>query len=288
MSKVNFFCVGVQKAGTTTLHNILSQHPDLCLPEKKETHFFSNEDLYRKGESHYLQYFNHSKPYKYFGEIDPEYSYFTQSAERIFNTYGKIKILFILRNPVDRAYSHYLMTKRRGLENLSFENAMYKEEGRINNKEDNMHYSYRSRGYYLDQILNYEKYFGSENIKVLLFDDFTNNTKDCILDIIDFIGLKDFDFNTETISNPASHPRSGYLQKILYKKNIFKELVGNLIQSKETKRRIAEYIEKINLKTIEKENLSSSLRAEIYNTYYKKQILELERKLNISLKNWKH
>lgn len=288
MSKVNFFCVGAQKSGTTTLHNILSQHPDFCLPQKKETHFFSNEKIYNRGKTYYLSYFDRSKSYKYFGEVDPEYSYFTESAERIFNTFGKVKILFILRDPVDRAYSHYLMTKRRGIENFSFEKAMAEEKDRINNNDGKMHYSYCSRGYYLDQLLNYEHYFGKDNIKILLFEEFIKNPLGSITEIASFIGLNEFEFTNTNKNNPASHPRFEYLQKLLYKESKFKKVIGNLIKSKETKRFIAEYIERVNLKTTIKEDIPETIKKKIYDTYYKKQILDLEKKINLNLDNWKH
>lgn len=288
MNKLDFVCVGVQKAGTTTLHDVLGQHHQLCLPQKKETHFFSDEDIYNKGTSHYLKYFDDSKPYEVYGEVDPEYSYFLESAERIFNTFGRIKIIFILRNPVDRAYSHYLMTKRRGLENLSFEEAMDKERDRISNKKDKMHYSYRSRGFYSEQLLAYEQYFGSENIKVLLFEDFIEKTKESVIDIANFVGLSDFEYNLDKVSNPASEPRFKKIQEFIYKDSKIKKSLGSLIHSKETKRRIAEYLENLNLKTSDKKKIPETVRQKLYVKYYKKEIDYLERKLNLNLGAWKN
>ena len=124
MDKIDFLCIGAQKAGTTTLHDILSQHPNLCLPVKKETHFFSNEELFSKGKKHYSKYFIKYEDYDFFGEVDPEYSYCKDSAKRIYDMFGELKIIFIMRDPVERAYSNYLMTKRRGLEPHSFEDAI--------------------------------------------------------------------------------------------------------------------------------------------------------------------
>jgi hypothetical protein len=279
MSKLDFICVGVQKAGTTTLHDILRQHHQLCLPQKKETHFFSDEDIYNKGTSHYLKYFDNSKLYKFYGEVDPEYSYFLESAERIFNTFGRIKIIFILRNPIDRAYSHYLMTKRRGLENLSFEEAMEKERARISNKADKMHYSYRSRGFYLEQLLTYEQYFGRDNIKILLFEDFIEKTKESIIDVANFIGLGDFEYNIERLSNPASEPRFKKIQEFIYKDNKIKKSLGSLIPSKDTKRQLAEYLESLNLKPSNKKKIPITTREKLYLTYYKKKSKILKQNL---------
>ena len=288
MTKFNFFCIGTQKAGTTTLHEILNQHPNLCLPEKKETHFFSNEDLFAQGKSFYLDFFNNIDNFDFFGEIDPEYSYFTESAERIYDMFGGVKIIFILRNPVERAFSHYLMTKRRGLEELSFERAMDIEETRLLNKADKMHYSYQSRGLYLNQLLTFEKIFGKKNIKVILFEDFIKHTDDYISEISNFIGLPAFNFDANKKSNPASSPRFKIIQKLIYKDNKTKKLIGKLFGSKDRKRKIAQYLEGINLKKSKKEKLSHELRTKIYKKYYEKEISQLELKLDLNLDIWKH
>lgn len=288
MNKNIFFCVGTQKAGTTTLHDILNQHPDLCLPEKKETHFFSNENLYLKGQNFYFKYFKELNNCNFLGEIDPEYSYFKESAKRIYNTFGKVKIIFILRNPVDRAYSHYLMTQRRGLEEFSFEKALNLEKERILNEKDAMHYSYLSRGYYLNQIQAFEKYFGIENIKIVLFDEFINNTNVVVNEISNFIELPPHKYNTVITSNPASSPRVLLLQKFIHKDNSLKRFVGRFFFSKDRKRKIMEHIENLNLKTTKKEKLTKAIRKSVYDKYYVTEINELEKSLDLNLSIWKH
>ncbi|GAA0737279.1 sulfotransferase [Gaetbulibacter jejuensis] len=288
MNKIDFFCIGTQKGGTTTLHDILSQHPDLCLPSKKETHFFSNESFYAKGKDYYINnYFKERDESKFIGEVDPEYSYFKDSAKRIYETFGQTKILFIIRNPIDRAYSHYLMTKRRGLESLTFEKALSLEKDRIKTDSDAMHYSYLSRGYYLNQILAFEKYFGIDNIKIVLFEDFIKNTEKSINEISDFIGLPKYSYDTSRISNPASSPRFKKIQKFIYKDNVIKKLIGKFIKSRDFKRKIMQSLESLNLKEGKKDRLSLESKKEFFSKYYIEEVEMLEKKLELNLSIWK-
>ena len=288
MKKIDFFCVGTQKGGTTTLHDILIQHPDLCLPEKKETHFFSNVNFRSNLKDLYFNNFKNLDSYKFFGEVDPEYSFFSESAKRIYETFGKTKIIFIIRNPVERAFSHYLMTKRRGLEDLTFEKALKVEKERIKTEYGAMHYSYLSRGYYLKQILTFEEFFGAENVKIILFEEFINNTNKIVNEISDFIGLPPFNYYTNKMSNPASSPRFGVVQKFIYKKSKFKNIIGQLIKSKDIKRKIMQSIETLNLKKSKKDKLSIECKKSIYLMYFAKEIEALEKKLNINLSDWKN
>ncbi len=287
MRKIDFLCIGAQKAGTTTLHDILNQNPDLCLPQKKETHFFSRETMFSQGKNYYKSFFDIKSQHRFFGEIDPEYSYFSDSAKKIYEMFGMTKIIFIIRNPVERAFSHYLMTKRRGLETLSFEEAMAKESERMQTDNDKMHFSYKSRGYYLQQYEAFEKCFGSQNIKVILFEDFINDTHKNVKSISEFIGLSECYYETDQVSNPASSPRLKVVQDVLYKDNPIKKAIGKLIPSKDIKRKIAQNIEGINLKASKKEKLSETLKNQLFETYYANHVSELEHKLQINLSAWK-
>ena len=287
MKKIDFVCVGVQKAGTTTLHNILNQNPNLVLPERKETHFFSDEQLFNKGIDTYSNFFKNLNSSKFVGEIDPEYSFSKNAAQRIYEVFGKIKIIIILRNPVERAYSHYLMTKRRGLEDLHFEEAIENEKGRIKTEKDRMHLSYISRGMYLWQVDNYKTIFGSKNVKLIIFEDFIANKDKYIRDISDFIGLPDFPYTTDLKSNPASSPRFKSVQQFIYGESKLKKAIGSLIRSKEVKRRLAQYLESVNLKASRRKVLSNDTKKIIYERFYREEIEKIENKYMLNLSTWK-
>ncbi|WP_412987487.1 sulfotransferase family protein [Pontimicrobium sp. IMCC45349] len=284
---LNFICIGAQKSATSTLHDILSQHPDLELPFLKETHFFSDNDKYKKGlESYFLDNFNSFKK-KYYGEIDPEYCFFPLAAKRIYDFSPNAKIIFILRNPVDRAYSHYLMTKRIGRESLNFKDAIYKEKERLNDYFGLLHYSYISRGKYLNQIKTYFQLFGEENVKIILFEDFIKDTPSYVKEISSFIGLPTFEYNYKVKSNVASEPKSILIRDFIFKENKLKKYIGKLIPAKKTKDLIMTKLYRLNVKEAKKEPLSNEIKTKIYNDFFKSEINILEQVLNKDLSNWK-
>ena len=157
--KLSFFVIGAQKAGTTSIHNILSKHPKLCLPTIKETHFFSKNENYIKGNKWYYSWFDNMSD-KILGEVDPEYLYYPEAAKRIKKNFTNPKFIVVLRHPMERAYSHYLMSVRRGYETLSFENAIINEQKRLKKGWfSKQNFSYLDRGNYYNQISNYKSIF---------------------------------------------------------------------------------------------------------------------------------
>ena len=167
-----FYCVGAQKAGTTTLHHILSQHPDICLPAVKETHFFYSEAEYKKGLDYYKRSFRSTSNKSILGEIDPSYMYFPSVPERIHNASGKsVKFIIILRNPVDRLISHYLMCKQKGYEQHDLRTAIDMEEDRIQASEINRErFGYVGRSLYAMQVRRFLQIFPRENILFVIFE----------------------------------------------------------------------------------------------------------------------
>ena len=124
----DFLCVGAQKSGTSLLYRLLNQHPEIYLAKGKEIHFFNRDENYNKGIEWYSEHFAGSEDYKRVGEVTPDYNYVPTVPGRIYKTLGKdIKLIFMLRNPVDRAYSNYWMSFRRGHERFSFEKAIIHE-----------------------------------------------------------------------------------------------------------------------------------------------------------------
>ncbi|MCK4911140.1 MAG: sulfotransferase domain-containing protein, partial [Thermodesulfovibrionales bacterium] len=118
----NFLCVGAQKAATTTIFEVLKQHPDVYIHPAKEIHFFDSDDIYNRGMQWYLEtYFKNINHKKAIGEMTPSYMFIENVPERIYKCIGnKVKLIFTYRNPADRAYSHYLMNVMRGLETEPF------------------------------------------------------------------------------------------------------------------------------------------------------------------------
>lgn len=189
----SFFVVGAQKAGTSYLHNMLSEDPRIFLPRIKETHFFNDGkgEFYRGVDFYIKKYFNNAPNYTIKGEVDPEYLYFSKSAKRIAQAIPEAKLIFLFRKPAERAFSHYSMSYRRGIELLSFEEALTNECTRLSNSsiEKQSDFSYRDRGLYGKQVEVFLNYF---SIKQMLFIDsleFWNNTNIVMERIYNFIGV---------------------------------------------------------------------------------------------------
>ena len=244
--RVNFFCIGAQKAGTTSIHDVLVQHPDIYLPEKKEAQFFDVSELYENGISYYNSFFKQYKNEKLIGNVNPNLSLSDKIIDRIIQTYGKdLKILFILRNPVERSYSHYLMSKYRGFETLDFIDAINIESKRISNpKIHHKNYKTKELGHFEKNHLGYiyrSKYsrtikkiyseFPKENIKILFFDDFLSNRYLFFNEIFKFLNLEfPKNINLNIKSNSAKKRRFQNYESILHKLKIFKIFIPKKLE----------------------------------------------------------
>lgn len=287
---LDFICIGAQKSGTTTLHNILNSHPDIYLPNNKEAHFFDQEERYIKGVKWWEDtFFNDYAGQKVRGVFTPEYLYFAEVPGRIFSHMGiDIKILVILRNPVDRAFSHYLMSKRRAFETLTFEEAIKTEPQRISKGDfERNHFSYIDRGFYAEQLKRYYGLFKSENILILNFErNIKQNLSQTVLRIENFLGVGNEKLNTSIRSNPASEPYSVSLVKLIRKKSSIKTLVGKMIP-KEIKRNLIRYILEKNLKEIKVKNeLNIKYKKKLVDQYFKKDIERLMMLTGVDFENW--
>jgi len=288
----NFMIVGAQKSGTTTLYDILAQHSDIYLSSTKESKFFVEEEKYSKGIEFYSkEYFSKYNGEKAIGEIDPEYIFFEDVPHRLRYDISKdLKLIFILRNPVARAYSHYLMTYKRGWDDLSFQEAILAEPDRIEQDFFSKHHqSYISRGYYSKQIKRYLEYFPIENMRfIIMEDDFIQNKEETISNLLDFIGVsKNENIDIYKKSNESSQPRFKFLRDLIFKPNGVKKLLKPLIPSQKVRYFILmNILDKINQKPQKDNKLTIEESKEIYEKYYKNEIKDLEKLLNRNLGSW--
>lgn len=188
------------RSGTTTLHELLKQHPDIALPPGKEVPFFNNDDLYQKGLSWYLdKNFPKVKKGAAWGTITPQYMYSpdekptSQIANRIKTDIPDVKLIAILRHPVERAFSHYNYAKRHGFEDRSFNNAMrsmlYGAPERNLENDDCRRYSYLPRSKYGSQLESYYDLFSSEQLLILFTDELETKPQETLKRIFDFINV---------------------------------------------------------------------------------------------------
>lgn len=219
----SFFCVGAQKAGTTSLHDWLSQQPDVCLPKLKETNFFSDETQYDKGRDWYLSRFPRCKDGVVMGEIDPEYLFWEDTPHRMKRYVERPKLIFIFRNPLDRALSGYKMSVRRGYDDLSFADALKAEQERLRVKDAVFslnHHSYMARGRYAEQVERFKRVFPDSEFLYVKFDDLISKDRglETYERICSFIGISSDPriADRDKASNAESRPYSAVLNAALY------------------------------------------------------------------------
>jgi hypothetical protein len=234
----NFLVVGAQKAGTTSLHRYMIEHPEIYLPSQKETKFFVDDRLYNKGIGFYKErHFSGWNGEHAVGEVDPEYMYYEKALDRIVQHFdvSVTKFIFLLRNPIDRAFSHYVMTYRRGRETLSFQDALAQEQERISiGYMENLHFSYAQRGYYLRQIERFLEVTPRENMLFLLSDDLKEDRQKCLSSVFSFLGVAN-DFVPSGINEQfhrSTWPRSVGLVRFIRNGGRAKSLLRMLVPSR--------------------------------------------------------
>jgi hypothetical protein len=275
----NFFVVGAQKCATTSLHHYLNMHADVYLPAQKETKFFVDDGRYARGLVFYESaYFSDWEGEKIIGEVDPDYMYFDRALERIVKDLDidNVRFVFIFRNPVDRAFSHYLMSLRRGLESLSFEEALLCEKYRINRDyKFKLHYSYKDRGFYYKQVLRFIQYVDKSQMYFLLTEDLRNDPVKCLRSLFSFLNIsKDFDYNIAKNKYRISRsPRSRFLLRRIMANGIEKKLIRFLVPSRKLRANLRQRIISMNETGDIKISLSVETRKMLTDIYLEENLL---------------
>ena len=286
--KPDFLCIGAAKAGTTTLHDILIQHSDIYLPKFKEAHFFDNNDNFSKGLAHYeKEVFKGVKNEAVIGEITPSYIYFEEVPKRIAESIGTdVKLIIMLRHPVDRAWSHYQMHHLRGNEKLHFEQAIDQESSRLNGGFlSASRFSYMHRGHYIEQIQRYLQFFPRENMHFILFEDFVKDIPAHVDAVLEFLGVEKQELNHFVKSNPPSAQKSKRLAKILYQPSKIKGIIKPLVPSKLVKR-TRKKLKVMNEGKEVRNRIEPKLRNDLFDQHFKAETSELEAITGLDLSCW--
>ncbi len=225
----DFIIIGGKKCGTSSLYNYLVEHPDVEPAFRKEVHFFDRTS--RLGTLRYRAHFPTSAQRRrarrdrgsdlVTGEATPYYLFHPLAPKRVRRTVPRAKLIALLRNPVDRAYSHYHHEERRGTEPLSFEEAVEREAGRLDGERERMlrdesydslsyrRYSYLSRGVYVDQIRNWRDHFPEGQILILRTEDLHADPSSVLGQTLGFLGLKPMDLGEYAKTNTGSYEGMG-------------------------------------------------------------------------------
>lgn len=248
-----FFVLGVQKSGTSTLHNWLNQNPNISLPTLKETHFFSDESHFQKGLTWYNSWFSNNQS-KIRVEIDPSYIFVKESAERLSKTvYPAPSFIIIFRDPLTRAYSHYRMSVQRGIESLQFTDALLAEKKRLEHDRDTfsfLNHSYLTRGNYSKQLQHFQRIFPDSNFLFLKFDELFESAsrRDMYSKVCDFLSVPAdiHNVNLDIISRPASTSKFTWLSRLMHRNSKLKEVIGKLVPSYKFRANLFNFIDESN------------------------------------------
>jgi len=218
----DFMIIGGKRCGTTSLHNYLVEHPLVAplFPSRqkiKGVHYFDSN--FHRGRawyrSHFATFLTTTPLFRRtVGEASPYYLFHPHAADRARAFVPNVKLIVLLRNPVDRAYSHYRERCRQGVERLSFEEALEHEEERLKGEEERMlldpsyysfsheHLSYVAQGYYARSLGRWTSLFDVSQFLILPSEDFFRDPRATYGKVLDFLGLPAF--------TPASFDRYNY------------------------------------------------------------------------------
>jgi len=200
-----FIVIGAQKAGTTSLFSYLAQHPKIAT-NRKEIHFFDRN--YHKGIDWYEKIISRTKQDRIIvGEATPSYIFEPHVSRRVFRHYPNVKLILLLRNPVDRAFSAYKMRVRNGGENRSFEEVvrselkLLKDDDPVIRRRSLKNDSIITRGIYISQIKRWMEFFPSRQMLILCAEDFFNNPRKIMKKVYRFLKVHEHDFGNFTVMN---------------------------------------------------------------------------------------
>jgi hypothetical protein len=229
-----FFILGAAKCGTTSLYYYLGQHPDIFMSYPKEPMFFATE-FHRGIEYYWNRYFQGYGGERHAGDAAHLNLYLPYVAPRMATILGKPKFIVICRQPVDRAFSHYIFNRSRGQEPLSFEDAIDKnlarlESGPLFRNEDEAEIysravnklgfaveypSYVDAGFYAEQIERYTNLFGKDSMKVIFLEDLRSDAERTVQDVFRFLDLEPKGLNGYKSENQAMSPLMARLFQVV-------------------------------------------------------------------------
>ena len=294
----NFLIIGAAKSGTTTLYEWLNRHPQIYMCPVKETNFFALEniapdtykDTVREGYSkdfkttltEYREQFAGVSNEVAIGEASPSYLYYPQAVSRIKHYLPDVKLIAVLRNPVDRAYSNFVHHLRDNLETTTdFSQALELEKERIE-KNWWWGFHYLNAGFYSVQLKRYLAQFDRSQIKIYLFEDLINNSDATARDICQFLQVDDgFKLANSDRQNVTGIPKNRSFYNFLTTKNILKEPLKLLVPPHIRDR----IVTTLKNKTLQKPQLSPVIRSQLMEAY-REEILELQDLINRDLSGW--
>jgi hypothetical protein len=296
MTLPNFLIIGAPKAGTTSLYYYLRQHPQIFMSSIKEPNFFATDGLERQLKDpfdrvwidqsiteleKYCSLFSNVNDEKAIGEASTSYLGSRHAAHRIHYHVPDVRLVAVLRQPVERAYSHFCHLGRDGHEQApDFRSGIRGEEERIRNHV--LWGRYIHSGFYYEQLRPYFELFDRDQIRILLYDELRGSRSEMLQDIFQFLEVdEDFEPNTSVQHNVSGRPRSVLLHNLLVKGNPIKNTLQPLMPY--WMQRVAVGVKNLNLSR--PAPLDPELAMELQATY-REDLLKLQDLLDRDLSGW--
>lgn len=292
----NFLIIGAAKAGTTSIHYYLKQHPEIYMPEKKETFFLVEpKSILGRGPGRFggnlvTQYADYArlfenrnlKQHKCRGEACVAYSYFYRNTIPNVKKYLKTpKIIIVLRDPTDRAFSNYLHHVRDGLEPLSFEDALRAEPQR---RKWWWGFQLTDVGFYHRQVKAYMESFPL--VTVCLYDDLKKDTLALVRDIYEFLEVDSaFTPDVRVKYNVTGVPRSKLLHAFLTRPMLLKKMIKPIVYPFVPKDTRTRFVNRLKAKYLKKPQMKPETR-QYLQELYREDILQLQSLIGRDLSHW--
>jgi hypothetical protein len=296
----NLLIAGSAKCGTSSLHNYLAQHPEIFMSRKKEPRFITSqctplplngpkdyrvEKWYVKTYPEYCDLFKDGSNHKVIGESSADTLYFHKNTIPVIKQYlGDPKIILVLRNPVKRAFSAYQHLVRDDRESLSFQDALNREQERINDNWE-LIYHYRAVSRYYEPVKAFLANFS--NVKVILNEDLAKQPEKTLHEVFEFLGV-DAGFkvkDSKTKHNMSGVPRSRWLHEFLFEGHPIRDFlrpVVRLFVPAKVRKEVSLKVQQSNLQPMDVDSeTAATLKIE-----FRDEILKLQDLLKKDLSRW--
>jgi Sulfotransferase family len=290
MTMPNFLIIGAMKSGTTALYYYFEQHPEIYMSPVKEPNFFSSQEQENAADTvtqigSYQHLFRGVSGEKAIGEASHSYLYEPGAAAEIRRYVPEAKLIAILRNPIDRAYSHFLHMVRSGTEPLDeFAQALQEEEVGIH--KERTFQDYIGRGLYYDQLKRYFGTFPQEQVRVYLYEDLSGAPISTVQDAFRFLEVDDsFVPDVSLRRNVSGQPKYKTLDGLLRRQSRIKH-AAKLYLPARMRWRLSKAFDDLKTRNlVEPPPLRSEVRRQLIRVY-RQDILKVQELIHRDLSGW--
>jgi hypothetical protein len=290
MTMPNFLIIGAMKSGTTALYYYLEQHPEIYMSPVKEPNFFSSQEQENAADAvtnigTYQDLFRGGSGKKALGEASHSYLYEPRAAAEIKRYVPEAKLIAILRNPIDRAYSHFLHMVRSGTEPLDdFAQALREEEVRIH--KERTFQDYIGRGLYYQQLKRYFGTFPQEQVRVYLYEDLSGAPISTVQDAFRFLKVDDsFVPDVSLRRNVSGQPKYKTLDGLLRRQSRIKHAAKIYLPAR-MRWRLSKTFDDLKTRNLaEPPPVQSKVRRHLIGVY-REDILKVQELIHRDLSGW--